>query len=118
MLLTGFLGNHRQAGSALCDDFIRQRHRITGTGHTAVEVNLFEPGGNISADQLIGFCHGFFSRFILPAVRSEVVAAEDQVFAGKVMFIGQFPHKITEICRGHAGITTELIHLIGGCFNQ
>jgi hypothetical protein len=42
-------------------------------------VDLFESGGDIAFDQIVGICHRLFRRQILPAVWAQMIAAEDQL---------------------------------------
>ena len=79
LLAAGRFGNLRQACGASGNDRVGQGNRVVLAGHAAVQVDLFESGRNIAFDQIVGICHRLFRREILPAVRAEMIAAEDQL---------------------------------------
>lgn len=52
----------------LGDDRVGQRNRIILAGHTAVEVDLFEPGCDIAFNKIVSIGHRFLRGQVLPAV--------------------------------------------------
>ncbi|CDG86647.1 hypothetical protein XBFFL1_1600051 [Xenorhabdus bovienii str. feltiae Florida] len=81
-------------------------------------MNFLKPGGYIATNQLIGVYHGLCGGLGLPAVWAEVIAAENQLVEGEMMFIRQLLDKAAEVCGRHASIAAILINLVGGGFDK
>ena len=81
-------------------------------------MDFAESCGDVSFNQGYGFLHRFCRYFILPAVRAEVIAPQDQSFSREANFLCDAIDKITEIGGFHPGIATKLINLIRRCFDQ
>jgi len=122
---------HRQAGVArrgfgdarefrrTCGDgFVRQRRGIVRAGHAAVEMDLVEAGGHVGADQLACMRHRDLGGLLLPRIRAEVIAAQDQAFARERLCIGQREQVVAELRRRHPRVSAELVDLVGGRFDQ
>ena len=77
-----------------------------------------EAGGDVGLDQHARMGHGFGGGTLLPGVRAEVVAAQDQPLARETFLIGQRAHVVAVLRWGHAGVAAELVDLVGGRFDQ
>jgi hypothetical protein len=81
-------------------------------------VDLAKPGGNIGFNQLDRLFHCGVCRFILPAVRPQMIATQNQAFLREPDLLSDVQYKIAKIGGLHAGVTAKLIDLIRGGFNQ
>ena len=107
-------GDAAEAGGAFGDGRVRQRHRIAGAAHAAIEVDFFVTGLDVMADKFFAVFHRLVRGQVLPAVRAEMVATEDGVGVG-----GQQDfHLSDELRRGQPGIAAKLVNLIRGGFEQ
>ena len=68
LFTAGLFGDFRQTCRAFGDDRVGQRNRIILAGHTAVEVDLFEPGCDIAFDKIVSIGHRLLRGQVLPAV--------------------------------------------------
>ena len=115
-LFTGFVKDGPSAGNGL----IRQRliAGIVRNTHAGVQMDLFKAGGDKQLYQLHRFCHGGFFRLVLPGERAEMVTAEDDAVTVKAEAVSNAEYEIPEVRRLHAGVTAELVDLIGCGFDQ
>ena len=77
-------GNLRQARGTFRDDGIGQWHGIALAGHAAIKVDFFESGGDIASDQFVGIGHCRFCGQVLPTIRAEVVAPQNQLLLREI----------------------------------
>ena len=107
-------GDTAEAGGTFGDSRVWQRHRITGAAHAAIKVDFFVTGLDVMADEFLAVGHRLIGGQVLPAVRAEVVAAENGVGVGGQ----QGFHLSDELRRGQPGIAAKLVNLIRGGFEQ
>ncbi len=88
------------------------RRRLAAAGHAGIKVDLGEPGLNIKPHQFARPVHGLVRRQPAPWVRSQMVAAKDQLVHGQPGVGGHARQPAHEVGRRHAGIATVLIDLI------
>ena len=110
----GVFGDAAEAGGAFGDGGVRQRHQVARAAHAAIEVDFFVTGLDVMADEFLAVGHRLIGGQVLPAVRAEVVAAENGVGVGGQQFFDLGD----ELRRRHAGVATELIDLVRGGFKQ
>src|SRR5690606_12399446 len=76
--LESVFGHPAELSGSTCDHLIFKRQLtitwVVGASHTGVEMDLLKSRFNIGANLVLGFCHRLLSRFILPAVGSQVVS--------------------------------------------
>ena len=107
-------GDAAEAGGAFGDGRVRQRHRVAGAAHAAIEVDFFVTGLDVMADKFFAVFHRLVRGQVLPAVRAEMVATEDGVGVG-----GQQGFYLSdELRRGQPGIAAKLVNLIRGGFEK
>ena len=77
-------------------------------------MDFFVAGSDVAADEFFAVRHGLGSGQMLPAVRAEVIAAEGDVAVGRQHGAG-----LRDVFGGgEAGVAAELVHLVGGGFEQ
>ncbi len=54
----------------------------------------------------------------MPAIWTQMVATQNQRILWEIQRVGELTNKAAKIGGRHSGITAELVHLIGGRFNQ
>ena len=69
-------GGQAQAHGATHDLGFGQRHRVAGTRHRAIEVDLVEASGHVGIDHGLGLVHGRIRGEAGPRVGTQVIAAE------------------------------------------
>ena len=114
----GALGDRAEPRRALRHRRVRQRRRIAGAGHRAIEMDLAKARAHIVRDHHLGPLHRLVGRQVLPGVRPEMIAAEHDALHRQTGAAGNRRDKVAEVRRRHPGIAAVLIDLIGGRLDQ
>ena len=86
--------------------------------HAGVQMNLGETGQYALADKFLRVFYRCGLRQVLPRLRTEMVAAENNVGLVISDFISYSVDVITEVGRLHADVSAELIDLVACGFDQ
>src|SRR5690606_6071695 len=120
--LESVFGHPAELSGSTCDHLIFKRQLtitwVVGASHTGVEMDLLKSRFNIGANLVLGFCHRLLSRFILPAVVSQVVSAYNYQIAVEVALSSQLVDVKPEVERRHSGVAAKLVNLIGRGLNE
>src|ERR1700745_2684100 len=96
--LPRLLGLRAELRCALGDELVGQSAWVVAAGHGAVEMDLAEPRSHILGDHDAGAFQGRFGWQRLPAVRSEMVAAEQYALARQPDLIRHTAYHVTKLC--------------------
>ena len=111
-------------GAQLCappgDDLVGQAEMgvVVPHLHTGVDMYLGKAGEDVPADEFTGEGHGLGLRFLSKGEGAQMIAPQDDLAAGHVQLTGQPQYIGVKLFRRHADIAAELIHLIGGGFDE
>jgi hypothetical protein len=119
LLVCGRFGRAAKNSGPLGRNFHRQvRSWIVRTRQTGIEMDLAEPSRDTLPHQLHGAGHGGGGGRILPGMGTKVIAADYHFFYGKISG-GRQGLDEGDVFRGpHAGVTAELVDLVGGGLYQ
>ena len=92
--------------------------RLPGAAHAAIEVQLLEARAGIGGDHRLRAGHGVLRRQVLPRVRSQVVAAQDDPAARHADAVRDAVDELAEAVRRHAGVAAVLVDLVARRLDQ
>ncbi len=81
-------------------------------------MQLGEPRRRIGGDHRLGLFHGVIGRQVLPRVRAQVVAAEDDARCVAAGALGRLGDEAAKVVGRHAGIAAILVDLVAGRLDQ
>ena len=116
--LRGRFGDGGERGRACGDGLVTEGGGLAGAAHAGVEVELGEAGLGVGRDHRGGLLHRLGRRKVLPRVRAEMVAAEDQAVARGTRSARRSPPRRRGTGRRHAGIAALVVHLVAGGLDQ
>jgi hypothetical protein len=111
-LSCALLGDPRQPRGPLGNNLVGQRNRAAGAGHAAVEVNLEEPGLDVTGHQHRGSVHGLLGPETPPAVGPQMVSAQHDSFPRQAETVRRVEYDVAEVRRPHARVAAELVDLV------
>ena len=112
------LGDFSKFGRARGDRFIGKHGWIVGAGHARIQMHLGEAGARIGIDHRRSLLHRGGGSHVLPRVRSEMIAAEDQAIDRETRFVRMRLDKAAEAGRRHAGVAAVVVDLVAGGLDQ
>lgn len=112
------LGRFGKARGALGHNGFLKDFRIVTTAHRTIEVDFLETRTHVGVNHCLCLGHRSLGVDVPPRLRAKVITAEQQLFFGQACLVGRIAHQRNEVGGLHSRISTLMIDLITGRFNE